>query len=80
MSERILRALMQLFAIIAQVDDQSDSGIESATIRSSKGKRIITSFLQAELSSVMVQKYLDLFDDYLNNLHSKSSRKDKERK
>lgn len=80
MSERILRALMQLFAIIAQVDDQSDASGEAATIKSSKGKRIITSFLQAELSSVMVQKYLDLFDQYLNTLHSKSQKKDGQQK
>jgi ABC-type multidrug transport system fused ATPase/permease subunit len=76
MSERILRALMQLFAIIAQVDDQTEVSGENATIKSSKGKRIIKSFLQAELSSVMVEKYLVLFDEYLNTLHSKSQKKD----
>ena len=38
MSERILRALMQLFAIIAQVDDLGDNE-EIQQIKSSKGCR-----------------------------------------
>ncbi len=77
MSERILRALMQLFAIIAQVDDTNDIGPESQqVIKSSKGKRIIASFLKAELNSLMVQKYLDLFEKNLNALHLKQKHKD----
>ena len=50
MSERILKALMQLFAIIAQVDELNDAGNENQKIKSSKGRRIIESFLRAELS------------------------------
>lgn len=69
MSERILRALMQLFAIIAKVDevqdDVEDIGIVP-TIRSSKGIQIIESFLKSELSSSDVNKYLSIFDNFLN--------------
>jgi len=75
MSERILRALMQLFAIIAQVDE-SDINDETQEIKSTKGKRIIKSFLRAELSSLMVQKYLDLFEGYVEALNLKQQRKD----
>ena len=79
MSERILRALMQLFAIIAQVDDLGDNE-EIQQIKSSKGKSIIDSFLRAELNALLVQKYLDLFDEYLNALHLKQQRKDGQKK
>ena len=79
MSERILRALMQLFAIIAKVDDLGDSD-EIQQIKSSKGKSIIDSFLRAELNALLVQKYLDLFDEYLNALHLKQQRKDGQKK
>ena len=77
MSERILRALMQLFAIIAQVDELNEgaSGTHQG-IKSSKGKRIIESFLRSELNSLMVQKYLDLFEENLNSLHLKQKHKD----
>lgn len=76
MSERILRALMQLFAIIAQVDELSDANDDAQDIKSSKGKRIIKSFLRSELNSIMVQKYLDLFDENLRALHLKRQSKD----
>ncbi len=79
MSERILRALMQLFAIIAKVDDLGESD-EVQQIKSSKGKSIIDSFLRAELNALLVQKYLGLFDEYLNALHLKQQRKDGDRK
>ena len=39
MSERILRALMQLFAIIAKVDEVTDPTSEA--IESSNGRRIV---------------------------------------
>lgn len=76
MSERILRALMQLFAIIAHVDELNDSNSDSTVVKSSKGRRIIKSFLQAELNSRMVQLYIDLFEENLNAHHLKQQRKD----
>ncbi len=79
MSERILSALMQLFAIIAQVDDSIEAGEESS-ITSSKGRRIIESFLRTELSSQLIEHYLRLFDEHLNTLHSKQKKKDADKK
>lgn len=74
MSERILRALMQLFAIIAKVDevqeDLDDVDIVP-TIRSSKGIKIIESFLKSELSSSDVNKYLSIFENFLNETRGK---------
>jgi len=81
MSERILRALMQLFAIIAQVDDtNSDSSDEVNVVSSSKSIRIIESFLKSEIRDTSITKYIELFNKYLNALHSKQSRKDSEKK
>ena len=57
MSEKILRALMHLFAIIAKVDEVSDNEI-NAEIQSSKGRKIVESFLISELSSDFIEKYL----------------------
>ena len=52
MSERILRALMQLFAIVARVDDVSGELEGDPTgIKSSRGREIIGGFLKSELSS-----------------------------
>jgi ABC-type multidrug transport system ATPase subunit len=80
MSERILRALMQLFAIIAHVDDLNDTSSDTTVVKSSKGRRIIKSFLQAELNSKMVQHYIDLFEENLNAHHLKQQRKDGQQK
>lgn len=66
MSERILRALMQLFAIVAKVDEVQDSEDDvSQNIVSTRGREIIESFLKTELSSSDVQKYLTIFDEFL---------------
>jgi ABC transport system ATP-binding/permease protein len=78
MSERILRALMQLFAIIAKVDEVTDTSKES--IESSNGRRIIEAFLRSELNHELIQKYIQLFDEFLLVHHSGSSKKDGERK
>jgi ABC-type multidrug transport system ATPase subunit/uncharacterized tellurite resistance protein B-like protein len=72
MSERILRALMQLFAIIAKIDEVTHSSdSESNSIQSSKGKEIIEGFLKSELSSSDVNKYLTIFEDYLSSTRGK---------
>lgn len=73
MSERILRALMQLFAIIAKVDEVSDDidSLETVAIQSTKGKQIIEGFLKSELSSSDVNKYLNIFDELLNQTRGK---------
>lgn len=78
MSERILRALMQLFAIIAKVDEVTDASRES--IESSNGRRIIEGFLRSELNNELIVKYIQLFDEFLMVHHIGSSKKDGERK
>jgi len=78
MSERILRALMQLFAIIAKVDEVSDATQEA--IESSNGRRIIEAFLRSELNHELIQKYITLFDEYLLVHHTGSAKKDGQRK
>ncbi len=78
MSERILRALMQLFAIIAKVDEVTDTTKEA--IESSNGRRIIEGFLRSELNNELIQKYIQLFDEFLLVHHNGTSKKDGERK
>lgn len=78
MSERILRALMQLFAIIAKVDEVTDPTSEA--IESSNGRRIVEAFLRTELNDELLQKYIQLFDEFLLVHHSGSGKKDGQRK
>ena len=61
MSERILQALMQLFAIIAKVDISEDNEEISADESS---KNIVKLFLQQDLTSELVSKHLTIFDDF----------------
>jgi ABC transport system ATP-binding/permease protein len=78
MSERILRALMQLFAIIAKVDEVTDPTNEA--IESSNGRRIVEAFLRTELNDELLQKYIQLFDEFLLVHHQGSGKKDGQRK
>jgi ABC-type multidrug transport system ATPase subunit len=77
MSESILKALMQLFAIIAKVDYSEDSGEIKADESS---KEIIELFLNQRLSQEYVEKYLDLFYEFLKDRHGKSRKKDGKKK
>jgi ABC transport system ATP-binding/permease protein len=79
MSERILRALMQLFAIIAHVDD-SNEGTDETNVKSSRSIQIIESFLKVEINAQLIDQYIDLFNLHLNTLHQKQSRKDGQKK
>src|ERR1043165_1597359 len=65
MSERILRALMQMFAIIAKVD-----GINNT------GRQIVQSFLKQQLNLEQVEKYLKVFDEFLESHQNASKRKE----
>jgi ABC-type multidrug transport system ATPase subunit len=65
MSERILRALMQMFAIIAKVD-----GINNT------GRQIVQSFLKQQLNLEQVDTYLRIFDEYLESHQNASKRKE----
>lgn len=79
MSERILRALMQLFAIIAKVDEITDEK-EAPVIQSTKGRLIIESFLKSELSTSDIDNYLEIFEGYLNETHGKLFTKNRDQK
>jgi ABC-type multidrug transport system ATPase subunit len=65
MSERILKALMQLFAIIAKVDGVTNDG-----------RTIVQTFLKEQLSSDLVDQYLKLFDEFMEAHHQVNKRKD----
>ncbi len=57
MSEPILRALIQLFAIISDIGNPNEI--------SSKEKDVVRSFLARQLNSELVNKYIKLFDEFL---------------
>lgn len=65
MSERILRALMQMFAIIAKVDGVTNSG-----------RAIVESFLKQQLNREQVERYLQIFDEFIEAQQAGSKRKD----
>lgn len=65
MSERILRALMQMFAIIAKVDGVTNSG-----------RAIVESFLKQQLNLEQVERYLHIFDEFIEAQQAGSKRKD----
>ena len=68
MSERILEALMQLFALVAKIDSINHNG-----------RSVVENFLKQQLNAELVNKYLDLFDKYLEKHQKKSSRKERKR-
>lgn len=57
MSDNILRALMQLFAIVANTDEVG-----------MKGREIVERFLRRQLANSFVAHYLNIYDDFLNKL------------
>ena len=61
MSEAILKALMQLFALIVDIDELQEI--------SEKERAIIRSFLSRQLSSELVEKYMKEFDEFLHLYH-----------
>ncbi|MFT6746994.1 MAG: ABC-type multidrug transport system ATPase subunit [Glaciecola sp.] len=70
MSERILKALIQLFALIAKVDNIG-----------SDGRSVVKAFLNQQLNAELVEDYLKIFEDYLEKHQKISKRKEgKERK
>jgi ABC transport system ATP-binding/permease protein len=64
MSENILKALMQLFAIIAKVDGVSNDG-----------RKIVQMFLKQQLNEELTEKYLALFDQFLEEQNRPARRK-----
>ena len=62
MSEPILKALIKLFVLISDVRSISEI--------SNKEKDIVKLFLQRQLSSELVKKYMEMFDDFLVEYYS----------
>ncbi len=69
MSERILKALMQLFAIIAGPRSSNRTG-----------RHIVESFLYQQLNESLVDDYLKLFDGYYALYQKKQSEEDRRAK
>lgn len=69
MSERILRALMQLFAIIAPPDSDA-----------AERRGVVGSFLKQQLNQELVDLYLKVFDEYYAIYQKKQSEKTKRKK
>ena len=69
MSEKLLKALMQLFAIIADVDGLSN-----------KSRIVVENFLKQRLSHDQVEVYLGHYDTYLETHHKVSKKKEGKRK
>jgi len=62
MNESILKALMSLFAIIANVDEDG---------LSPKARKVVESYLDLHLNRKSVEDYLTLFDEFLAKHHRK---------
>ncbi len=60
-----MKALMQLFAIVADVDGLND-----------KSKDTVRQFLEEELSPSIVAEYLQLYDEYVQKHHFRKRKKD----
>jgi ABC-type multidrug transport system ATPase subunit len=68
MSETVLNALVQLFALI--------SDIHAETVITSREKNIVRTFLSRQLNNDLVERYMKLFEDYLGIYNSESIAKD----
>lgn len=66
MSESILKALMRMFAIIANFEKGDDS---------ISGREVVRSYLKQQLNTELIEKYLALFDEYVELHHSKKGNK-----
>jgi ABC-type multidrug transport system ATPase subunit len=75
MSESILNALVQLFALIGDLHDD--------TVITGKEKNILRSFLERQLNNELVSRYMKMFEEYLDLYNSekitKGSRKERTR-
>lgn len=67
MSESILKALMQLFAIVAHVNKDGVSD---------KSRKIVENYLKQLLNQELVNEYLALFEHYIDKHHQNITKKD----
>ena len=77
MSERILKALMQLFAIVAKINviEESDE-----IVAADSSKNIVEILLKQDLTSELVVKYLKIFDVFIKERHGTKRAKDSKKK
>jgi ABC-type multidrug transport system ATPase subunit len=68
MSEQILKALMQLFAIIARPESNSTDR-----------RTVVESFLRRQLNEELVQEYLTIFDEFYSHQQDKTRDTEKHR-
>ena len=61
MSEAILKAMMQLFALIVDIDEIQEI--------SAKERSIIRAFLSRQLNIELTEKYMAIFENYLQHYH-----------
>ncbi|GAB4285996.1 MAG: ATP-binding cassette domain-containing protein [Marinilabiliales bacterium] len=66
MNESILKALMRLFAIIASFEKEGVSG---------SGREIVQSYLKQQLNQELVDEYLALYDQYLQEQAGRKGKK-----
>jgi len=71
MNEAILNALMRLFAIIANVDEQG---------LSPKARKVVLDYLLIQLNQELANEYIGVFDHYLKIHHQKRGDERKARK
>lgn len=76
MSESILKALMQLFAIIARPVSPDEQENNDYTDR----RKVVEEFLRLQLNIDLVNEYLKVFDNYYNLYQEKQSEKSKSKK
>ena len=69
MSEKILKALMQLFAIVAEVEGLSQNN-----------RSIVESFLKQQLNQDLVKEYLSLFDEFIERQNKKADGTERRKK
>ena len=62
MSEPILKALMQLFALIGDIHDDS--------VITAREKNIVRLFLLRHLNNEMVARYMNMFEEYLSQFNN----------
>jgi ABC-type multidrug transport system ATPase subunit len=62
MSETILNALVQLFALISDIHDE--------TVITSREKDIVRTFLSRQLNNELVMRYMKMFEEYLGLYNS----------
>ncbi len=62
MSEPILKALMQLFALIGDIHED--------TVITAREKNIVRLFLSRHLNNELIERYMGLFEEYLSQFNS----------